>query len=214
MTLIFKIDSIFATLSLLSPEIILNAYMGGAFPMAHPEEDNAIYWHTPHLRGIIPLDEGFYINKNLRKLYNAKIFSITVNQNFEEVIHECAYRRSESWISEEIIEAYIELHRMGFAHSIEVWHNNEIAGGLYGVAIGKAFFGESMFTIKSNASKISLIYLVELLRKNEFKLLDTQYLNDHIAQFGAYEISREEYMKRLAKALEFNTEIPELFKTN
>ncbi len=170
--------------------------------MADPDEDGQIYWHTPKFRGIIPLDERFHVSKNLRRLYRKNEFSVYINRNFEQVIRKCQELRAEdTWISEEIIEAYIGLHNKGFAHSFEAYQNGELVGGLYGVAIGRAFFGESMFHLVRDASKICLVYLVEFLREQGFKLLDTQYLNPHIAQFGAYEIPHERFLELLNEAL-------------
>ena len=187
---------------LLSPQLLLQAYSSGSFPMADPEEDNQIYWHTPVMRGIIPLDERFRVSKNLRRLYKQQRFSIYINRNFETVIRKCQNLRiQDTWISDEIIEAYIGLHEQGFAHSFEAYQEGKLVGGLYGVSIGKAFFGESMFHTVTDASKICLVYLVEFLRDHDFKLLDTQYLNPHIEQFGAYEIPHDEYMKILKDAI-------------
>lgn len=170
--------------------------------MADPEEDDQIYWHTPKMRGIIPLDQRFKVSKNLRRLYKKNVFDIQINRNFEKVIRTCAELRSEdTWISDEIIEAYIGLHEEGFAHSFEAYKDGELVGGLYGVSIRKAFFGESMFHKVTDASKVCLVYLVEFLRENDFLLLDTQYLNPHIAQFGAYEIPHEIYLEKLESAL-------------
>jgi len=187
---------------LLSPQLLLQAYSSGSFPMADPEEDDQIYWHTPVMRGIIPLDERFRVSKNLRRLYKQQRFSIYINRNFETVIRKCQNLRSQdTWISDEIVEAYIGLHEQGFAHSFEAYKEGQLVGGLYGVSIGKAFFGESMFHTVTDASKICLVYLVEFLRDHDFKLLDTQYLNPHIEQFGAYEIPHKEYMKVLKDAI-------------
>lgn len=170
--------------------------------MADEDDDNAIYWHTPQLRGIIPLDEGFHVPKNLRRLYKQNKFDLYINRNFERVIEACSSNRAGgTWISDEIKDAYIGLHREGFAHSFEAYLNGELVGGLYGVSIGKAFFGESMFHTVTDASKICLVFLVEFLREKGFKLLDTQYLNDHIAQFGAYEVSHQTFMKLLEEAV-------------
>ena len=187
---------------LLSPQLLLQAYSSGSFPMADPEEDDQIYWHTPVMRGIIPLDERFRVSKNLRRLYKQQRFSIYINRNFETVIRKCQNLRSQdTWISDEIVEAYIGLHEQGFAHSFEAYKEGQLVGGLYGVSIGKAFFGESMFHTVTDASKICLVYLVDFLRDHDFKLLDTQYLNPHIEQFGAYEIPHKEYMKVLKDAI-------------
>ena len=187
---------------LLTPEILIQAYSSGAFPMADPEEDNQIYWHTPQMRGVIPLDDRFKVSKNLKRLYKRDKFDLYINRNFDQVIDYCrSLREDETWISDEIIDAYKQLHEGGFAHSFEVYEKGKLVGGLYGVSIGKAFFGESMFHLVTDASKIALVFLVEFLREHNFLLLDTQYLNPHIAQFGAYEITHQEYIKLLRRAI-------------
>lgn len=181
---------------------MVQAYAAGAFPMAHPDQDNAIYWHTPAIRGIIPLDDKFIVPKNLARLYRQEKFDLYINKAFDQVIEECAKTRDDdTWISQEIIDAYIELNQRGLAHSFEAWQNGELVGGLYGVSLGKAFFGESMFFKVRDASKIALVFLVETLRNNDFQLLDSQYLNPHLVQFGAYEISHDEYLELLHQAL-------------
>ena len=187
---------------LLTPEILIQAYSSGAFPMADPEEDNQIYWHTPQMRGVIPLDDRFKVSKNLKRLYKKDKFDLYINRNFDQVIDYCrSLREDETWISDEILDAYKQLHEGGFAHSFEVYEKGKLVGGLYGVSIGKAFFGESMFHLVTDASKIALVFLVEFLREHNFLLLDTQYLNPHIAQFGAYEITHQEYIKLLRRAI-------------
>lgn len=186
----------------LNPELLLQAYLNGAFPMAHPDQGNAIYWHTPAVRGIIPLDQRFKVSKNLARLYRNGNFEYCINRDFETVINACAQNRDdETWISDEIIDAYIEMNQLGFAHSFEVWQNGQLAGGLYGISIGKAFFGESMFHFVRDASKLALVFLVDFLREQNFQLLDTQYLNPHLLQFGAYEVEHDEYMAMLDKAV-------------
>ena len=182
------------------PHVIIQAYTQGYFPMAHPDEGNAIFWHLPEIRGIIPLDERFKISKNLAKLYKKRKFELLQNHDFEGVIRMCS-QRDDTWISEDIIDTYCQLHEMGVAHSFETWLDGNLVGGLYGLSIGKAFFGESMFHTVTDASKIALIFLVETLRKNDYILLDSQYLNDHIKQFGAYEISHNDYLDLLHQAL-------------
>lgn len=167
--------------------------------MAEPDEENAIYWYKPEKRGIIPLDT-FHIPKNLKRLYEKGTFEMKINADFEGVIRACALRE-ETWISEEIIQTYLKLHEMGFANSFESWKNGKLVGGLYGVSLGAAFFGESMFHRERDASKVALVFLVEFLNKNHFELLDTQYINDHLLQFGAIEIPDDEYMDLLEKAL-------------
>jgi len=183
----------------ISYQDLISAYANGYFPMAHPEENDTIYWHRPQMRGIIPL-EDFRIPKNLKRLYRNCPFDLKVNTDFESVVRACAKRES-TWISEDIINMYLELHHRDMAHSFETWDGNELVGGLYGVSLGKAFFGESMFFRKTNASKLALVFLVETLRANDFVLLDTQYLNDHLLQFGAVEVSDDEYMTLLQLAL-------------
>ena len=178
---------------------LIYAYSQGYFPMADPDEDNQIYWYKPELRGIIPLDK-FHIPKNLRNLWKRQPFELKINTAFVEVMEACSHRES-TWISDEIIKVYAELHEKGYAHSFECWQDGRLVGGLYGVAIGRAFFGESMFHRVSNASKIALIFLVEYLKQNMFILLDTQYINNHLLQFGAIEITDEQYMGKLEKAL-------------
>jgi leucyl/phenylalanyl-tRNA--protein transferase len=182
------------------PNVVIHAYTQGYFPMAHPDEDNKIFWHLPEKRGIIPLDDRFKISKNLSRLYKNGKFELKQNQDFEGVIWHCA-QREDTWISNEIRDTYCQLNEMGVAHSFETWFEGKLVGGLYGLAIGKAFFGESMFHTVTDASKIALIYLVDTLRKRGFELLDSQYLNDHIRQFGAFEISHDDYMDLLYKAL-------------
>ncbi|MBL7813342.1 MAG: leucyl/phenylalanyl-tRNA--protein transferase [Bacteroidetes bacterium] len=186
----------------LTPEILLRAYMSGAFPMAHPEENNDIFWHMPETRGLIPLDHRFHVPKNLAKLYRSNRFDFTINRDFEQVITACSQSRVDgTWISDDILELYTQLHEMGYAHSFETRLDGELVGGLYGVAMGKAFFGESMFHHVRDASKLALVFLVEFLRGRKFQLLDTQYLNPHLLQFGAYEISAFQYKQLLAEAL-------------
>ncbi|MDA8629790.1 leucyl/phenylalanyl-tRNA--protein transferase [Bacteroidia bacterium] len=187
---------------LLTPEILIQAYASGAFPMADPEEDNQIYWHTPQMRGVIPLDDRFKVSKNLKRLYKKDKFDLYINRNFDQVIDYCrSLREDDTWISDEILDAYKQLHEGGFAHSFEVYEEGKLVGGLYGVSIGKAFFGESMFHLVTDASKIALVFLVEFLKEHDFLLLDTQYLNPHIAQFGAFEITHQEYVKILRRAI-------------
>ena len=162
-----------------------------------------IEWYSPNPRCIIPL-ESFKIPRSLRRNIRKNVFSITVSQAFEQVIVACA-DRPESWISSEIIGAYSQLHKLGFADSVEAWQHGVLAGGLYGVTLGAAFFGESMFSRKPEASKTCLAALVESLRRRGFLLLDSQIINDHVRQFGAIEIPRDEYMRRLAEAIGVET---------
>jgi leucyl/phenylalanyl-tRNA--protein transferase len=185
---------------MLDPTELIYAYSKGYFPMAIPEENDEIYWFKPDKRGIIPLDK-FHVSKNLRRLYNKNTFELKINGDFRATITECA-KRDSTWISKDIIDTYCKLNELGYAHSFEAWQDGKLVGGLYGIALGKAFFGESMFHTVRDASKIALVFLVEFLNDNDFKLLDTQYINDHLLQFGAIEVEDEEYEKMLEEALE------------
>lgn len=187
---------------MISVELLVQAYLSGSFPMADPEEGNQIYWHTPETRGLIPLDDTFKVPKNLMRLYKKEKFELTINRAFLEVIEQCSLlRQGDTWISEEIIDVYTEMHKLGLAHSFEVWLDGDLVGGLYGIAIGKAFFGESMFHKVTDASKIALVFLVEFLKEQNFQLLDCQYLNPHLLQFGAYEVTQEDYLLRLQEVI-------------
>ena len=197
----------------LTPANIIKAYSVGIFPMAENYSDQKIYWINPQNRGILPLG-GLHISKSLRKTIRRKLFDVTYNDNFRHIIQECAkigQRRPETWINQEIMEAYIELHKIGYAHSIECWIDNKIVGGLYGIALGGAFFGESMFSHQSNASKIALVHLVAILKDRGFILLDTQFTSDHLETMGVIEISRENYLKKLKNAL---TKSPVFYQKN
>ncbi|MFT5725024.1 MAG: leucyl/phenylalanyl-tRNA--protein transferase [Bacteroidia bacterium] len=183
----------------LTPEQLIYAYSNGYFPMAEDAEDTEIFWHRPEMRGIIPLDQ-FHVNKNMKRLWRKHGYQLKINTAFKAVVMACAEREN-TWINPEIVEAYTALHELGYALSFEVWDNDKLVGGLYGIAIEKAFFGESMFSRATNTSKLALIHLVEFMKKNDFTLLDTQYLNDHLKQFGAIEIPDEKYMEMLNEAI-------------
>jgi leucyl/phenylalanyl-tRNA--protein transferase len=196
----------------ITAEDLLNAYINGIFPMA--EADGTLYWYSPDPRAIIPI-HTYKPSKSLRPVINRQHFEIRVDYNFEGVMRGCAAPRSTeegTWISEEIISSYTELFRMGYAHSIEAYRNDRLVGGLYGVCISGAFFGESMFSLESNASKVAFHYLIQLLRSNDFQLLDTQFINDNVKRYGAVEIPRDAYLKLLKTALkakrEFNITSP------
>jgi len=182
----------------IDPELLLQGYRLGVFPMAM--EDDSIAWFSPDPRAIISL-EDFHVPHALRRVARKKIFEIKIDNRFGEVIRACA-KREDTWINSEIIESYERLHDLGYAHSVEAWKNNKLAGGLYGVALGGAFFGESMFHRVTDASKLALVGLVEHLRANKFALLDTQWTTPHLQQFGAIEIPRERYLKMLRRAVE------------
>jgi leucyl/phenylalanyl-tRNA--protein transferase len=185
-------------------ELLLNAYAQGIFPMAHEELDFELYWYAPDPRAIIPLD-GFHASRRLRQTVRQEVFEIRYSTAFERVMRECAAPRGQdsgTWISTGLIDAYTELHRYGFAHSVEAWKDGELVGGLYGVALRGLFAGESMFHRERDASKVCLYHLVERLNERGFALLDTQFTTPHLERFGAIEIPREEYEARLEKALE------------
>lgn len=181
----------------LTPELILTAYVQGIYPMA--DENGEIGWYSPSRRAIFPLDE-FRVPRSLAKALRREPFEIRIDTAFEEVIRGCADREP-TWISEEIIRAYTELHRLGFAHSVEAWREGALVGGLYGVAIRGAFMGESMFSRVSNASGACLVALVERLRARGYLLLDSQTPTRHLLRFGQRAIPRSEYLRRLHQAL-------------
>ncbi|MCZ2487908.1 leucyl/phenylalanyl-tRNA--protein transferase [Aquirufa antheringensis] len=185
----------------LTAETLVYAYASGVFPMA--EETGEILWYSPDPRAIIPI-QSYQPAKSLRPFINQKRFEIRIDSSFEQVMRNCALPRpteNETWISEEMIAAYTELHRMGLAHSVEAWQDGKLVGGLYGVALGAAFFGESMFSFVSNSSKIAFHYLVQILREQNYQLLDSQMMNDNVLRYGAVDIPRSAYLRRLAKAL-------------
>lgn len=186
----------------------MRAYAVGLFPMAERHDDETLYWIDPEKRGILPLNR-FHIPRRLRRRVRSRTYDIRCNTAFEDVIRQCATPaadRSETWINEEIIRLYVDLHKMGRAHSIEAWHDDTLVGGLYGVSLGAAFFGESMFSEAVDASKVALVHLVAALRKSGFQLLDSQFVTQHLAQFGAVEIHRSGYRQLLASALDVNAE--------
>ncbi|HTN43102.1 MAG TPA: leucyl/phenylalanyl-tRNA--protein transferase [Nitrospiria bacterium] len=179
------------------PELLEEAYRQGIFPMA--DEGGRIRWYSPDPRTIIDLDR-FHISRRLARTIRSKKFEITVDRDFERVMRSCA-NREETWISDEIVAAYSALHRLGKAHSIEAYYEGKLAGGIYGVSLGGAFMGESMFTIVRDASKVSLAFLVGRLKERGYALFDVQFTTPHLKRFGAVEIPRREYLRRLEKAL-------------
>lgn len=183
----------------LTPDLLVAAYCQGIFPMAD-EYDGEIGWYSPDPRAIFPLDD-FHVPRSLTKTIRRGVFEIRFDTAFEEVMRACALAREETWISEELIQTYTQLHFAGLAHSVEAWHEGELAGGLYGVSLGGAFMGESMFTRVTDASKVCLVALVERLRERGFVLLDSQMPTEHLARFGQIVIPRAEYLRRLARAL-------------
>jgi leucyl/phenylalanyl-tRNA--protein transferase len=186
-------------LSLLTPEILIKAYCSGYFPMASSRWGQ-VYWHSPDMRAVFILNE-YKIPRSIIKSIKKDHFDFTINENFEYVIEQCA-NREDTWISDEIIDAYVDLHHRGYAHSIETWKEGKICGGLYGVAIGSAYFGESMFNHIKNASKAAFCYLVHHLKAKNFVFIDSQYINHFTAQLGAIEIPQKEYLKLLNYAIQ------------
>ena len=230
----------------LTPEMLLVAYANGYFPMAMSKDDPELYWFSPEERGVLPL-ETFHVPHGLMKVLKAHRFTLTVDAAFEQVIRACGTltpARCETWINEEIVQLYVALFEMGFAHSVEVWldesdegvrrvaegeplaagvsvseggasppSNLKLVGGLYGVSLGGAFFGESMFSRKPEASKVALVTLVEILREANYELLDTQYVNDHLKQFGVEGWSKKRYKTKLEKALSASPNPSSFFST-
>ena len=187
----------------LDPEILLRAYATGVFPMAESADDPEIFWVRPDVRGIIPLDI-FHVPASLAKTIRKGVFEIRFDTAFVEVMKGCAEEnnaRPSTWINNTILHAYSALFRQGHCHSVEAWYHGELAGGLYGVSLGTAFFGESMFSRKTDASKVCLVHLVEHLKSKGFTLLDTQFTTDHLKRFGAVDVPRRKYEKLLAAAL-------------
>lgn len=187
----------------LSPELLLRAYASGVFPMAESHDDPTVYWVEPQERGILPLHQ-FHVPRSLKKVVRKGVFDVHCDRAFEQVLKLCAERsegRDQTWINKTIYDAVIELHKMGFAHSVECWRDGKLVGGLYGISLGAAFFGESMFSRESNASKVALVHLVARLRLGGFQLLDTQFVTEHLNQFGTLEISSADYLELLDDAL-------------
>jgi leucyl/phenylalanyl-tRNA--protein transferase len=184
----------------LDPALVLRAYREGIFPMAM--ESGEIAWFSPDPRGVIPLD-AFHIPSRLARVVRSGRFEIRVDHGFEAVMRACARREDDdgTWISDTILECYVALHRLGIAHSVETWQEDELVGGLYGVHLGSAFFGESMFHRATDASKAALVALVDRMRRRSFRLLDIQWVTPHLEQFGAIEIPRDEYLVQLKQAL-------------
>lgn len=191
-------ESIFTREGYIRPAVLIAAYRGGMFPMAM-DNRGEIGWFSPDPRGVIPL-EDFHIPHGLKRTLRKEPFEIRIDTAFKEVMRGCADRKT-TWISEEIVNSYEKLFELGYAHSVETWQDGELVGGLYGIAIGGAFFGESMFSRAPDASKVALVKLVERIRKKKFQLLDTQWTTDHLSRFGCKEIPRHEYLKQLNQAL-------------
>lgn len=190
----------------LTPEILLHGYSIGVFPMAERRNDPEIFWVDPRRRGILPLD-GFRISRSLARRMRRGGFDIRIDTDFAGVLDGCA-DRAETWINPEIRSNYLQLHRLGHAHSLEVWQDGILTGGVYGVVLGAAFFGESMFSRRTDASKIALAYLVDRLNQAGFVLFDTQFPTDHLASLGGIEITRADYHRRLKSALDHDADFP------
>lgn len=188
----------------ITPELLLRGYAAGIFPMAESADATELRWYDPSVRAVIPLDSSFHVPRSLKRTILKKPYTITLNRDFDQIIRACALPqpgRESTWINQDIIDLYTTLQHYGFAHSIEVWDGDYLAGGLYGVSLGGAFFGESMVSFRRDASKIALVYLVSILRRCGFTLLDTQFQTDHLRRFGTYEIPRAHYHRLLAEAI-------------
>ena len=186
-----------------TPELLLEAYRRGLFPMAEDRHDSRLYWIEPETRGILPL-AGMHVSRRLARKLRSDVFEVRIDRAFREVIEGCATPapgRWNTWINDDIIALYSELHRLGFVHSVEAWRDGRLAGGLYGVALGAAFFGESMYSRESDASKVALAHLVARLLAGGYRLLDTQFATRHLRRLGVVEVGRERYRARLADAL-------------
>jgi leucyl/phenylalanyl-tRNA--protein transferase len=192
----------------ITPDVLLRAYACGIFPMAESVDDPSLFWVEPEARGVIPL-EGFRISSRLKRTVRSDVFRVTIDTAFKAVIDGCAEPhpdRKDTWINRRIRELYAGLHEIGHAHSVEVWDGDDLAGGLYGVSLGRAFFGESMFHRKRDASKVALVHLVARLIAGGFVLLDTQFVTDHLRSFGAVEVSRRRYRAMLDEAVAGNAD--------
>ena len=190
--------------STLTADQILRAYALGVFPMARQHDDPKLYWVDPEKRGILPLAD-FHLPRSLKKVLKRDSFELKVDTAFDQVLGLCAEstaRRPETWINAEIVRLFTDLHHAGLAHSVESWQDGKLVGGLYGLSLGSAFFGESMFSRATDASKVALSYLVGVMKKGGYTLLDTQFVTEHLAQFGAIEIPRRDYLRLLAQALD------------
>lgn len=192
----------------LTPELIIRAYQAGIFPMAEDAGSDDVFWVSPQMRGIIPLD-AFHVSRSLRKTLRTHPWHVRVDTDFAGIIEGCATAgtdRDSTWINPAIRRIYGELFERGYCHTVEVWDGDALVGGLYGLSIGAAFFGESMFHRRTDASKIALAHLLERLQAGGYRLLDTQFVTDHLKTFGGIEIPREDYELRLAHALEQNAD--------
>ena len=191
-------------MSIITPQVLLKAYSVGVFPMAESADDPSLYWIEPDERGVLPLND-FHISRSLKKSVRHGGFEIRIDTAFERVMQLCAEKtsdRKDTWINTRILRLYRQLHKMGCCHSVESWRDGELVGGLYGLRLGAAFFGESMFARATDASKVALVHLVARLNYGGFKLLDAQFVNDHLKQFGCYKVPKKEYRPVLDAATE------------
>lgn len=194
----------------LTSDLLLRAYAMGIFPMARSRTDQRLYWIDPDQRGILPL-ETFHLPRSLRKTLRRGAFDIRVDTAFERVMQSCAEAtgdRPDTWINDEIVRLFVELHHLGMAHSVETWREDRLVGGLYGLSLGSAFFGESMFSRETDASKVALVDLVARLKRAGYRLLDTQFVTEHLSRFGAQEIPRHQYLKLLGAAVDVPAVFP------
>lgn len=192
----------------ITPQVVLKAYACGLFPMAESADDPGLFWLEPEQRGILPLD-SFYLPKRLRRTIRQDMFDVRVSSDFQGVIDGCSHPmpgREKTWINKEIRRLYGELFEMGHCHTVEAWQEGDLVGGLYGVSLNGVFFGESMFTFRTDASKVCLAHLVARLIKGGYSLLDTQFVTDHLSKFGTLEIPQEDYNARLSEALQHETD--------
>ncbi|MEK9754071.1 MAG: leucyl/phenylalanyl-tRNA--protein transferase [Rhodospirillaceae bacterium] len=194
----------------ITPELMLRAYAAGIFPMAESKTAEKVYWVDPRERGILPLDK-FHAPKSLRKTVRQDVFEVRCNSAFAETLAECGRRtanRRDTWINPDIERCVLQLYARGFAHSVECWRDGKLVGGLYGISLGAAFFGESMFSRETDASKVALVHLVARLKFGGFRLLDTQFVTDHLARFGVIEIPARDYLVLLEDALKYQAVFP------
>ena len=198
-------------LGIVTPSLLLRAYACGIFPMAESADDPTLFWVEPQMRGVLPL-ENFHMPRRLARTVRAQKFEIRIDHDFDAVIDRCAAPKSgrrQTWINQPIRNLYGKLFRMGHVHTVEAWQEDRLVGGLYGLKLGAAFFGESMFSDERDASKVALAHLVALLKRNGFRLLDTQFLTSHLTQFGGIEIPRDDYVKLLDQAIASTAEFRE-----
>lgn len=186
----------------LTPILLLQGYRAGVFPMSESRDDPTVFWVDPRRRGILPLD-GFHISRSLRRTMRQSNLNVTADLDFEGVVLGCA-DREETWINDTIFKLYLQLHQMGLAHSVEVWEDGDLVGGVYGVCLGGAFFGESMFSTRTDASKVALLFAIDRLKTRGYRLFDTQFITPHLSSLGAIEVSREDYHRQLEAALDKN----------